>query len=145
MRINSSAIAAVVTLLVAGAALAQGQKVDVRVEVVHATDKGNAIEPPSLKHMQEAFSQSGFNYKSYRRLSEEQLSLEAGQPKKVALPNGRTATLSLVGVKDNVAQVHVALPPLETTYTLGRENSVFIQGGPHNGGMLVLVLSPAKH
>jgi hypothetical protein len=144
IRTQTSALAAVLTLLFAGAALAEGQRVEVQVEVVHASDKGSAIEPPSLKHMQEAFSQSGFNYKSYRRLSDERLTLEANQPKKVSLPNGRTATLSLVEVKDNVAQIHVSLPPLETTYTLGREASVFLQGGAHNGGMLVLVLSPVK-
>ena len=141
---HSSAVAAVLVLLFAGAALAEGQKVEVQVEVVHASDKGTAIEPPSLKHMQEAFSQSGFNFHSYRRLSEERLTLEPNQPKKVTLPNGAVATLNLVDVKDNVAHIHVTLPPLETTYALGREGSVYVQGGPHNGGVLVLVLSPVK-
>ena len=137
-----AALSGVLAVFLATAAFADASRVDVQVEVVHASDKGSAIDPPSLKHMQEEFSQSGFNYSSYRRLSSQRLSLAPNQPQTVKLPNGRTATLVLKDVSANVAHIQVKLPPLETTYALGRTGSVFIQGGPQGGGMLVLVLSP---
>ena len=136
------AIFGALSLLCASVAFADAGRVDVQVDVVHASDKGKAIDPPSLKHMQESFSQSGFNYSSYRRLSSQRLSLAPNQAQQVKLPNGRTATLTLKDVSANVAHIHVSVPPLETTYALGREGSVFIQGGPQGGGMLILVLSP---
>lgn len=129
-------------LLVGAAALAAAPKVTVQVDVVHASDQGTEVQPPSLRSMKDAFTQSGFNYKSYRQLSSERVDLTQNTPREVRLPNGRTATLKLVDVKDNVAQIQVRVPPLETTYSLGRQGSVFMQAGPHNGGMLVLVLSP---
>ena len=59
------------------------------------------------------------------------------------LPNAKTATLTLLSVKGSQSQVSVSLPPLQTTYTLGREGSVYLQAGPHANGVLILVLTPS--
>jgi hypothetical protein len=61
----------------------------------------------------------------------------------VRLPNNKAATLTLLTVKGSQSQVSVSLPPLHTTYTLGREGSVYLQAGPHANGVLILVLTPA--
>lgn len=129
-------------LVIGAVALAAAPKVTVQVDVVHASNQGSEVQPPSLQAMKSAFTQSGFNYQSYRQLSSEKVELTPNAPRQVSLPNGKTATFTLIGVKDNVAQVKVSVPPLETTYSLGREGRVFLQAGPHKGGMLVLVLSP---
>lgn len=133
------------TFLFAAAALAAPPApagVTVKVDVVDASNQGTEVQPPSLAAMKDTFTQSGFNYHSFRQLSSEKVTLAPNAPHTVRLPNGRTATLRLVEVKDNVAKIKVSVPPLETTYSLGRQGSVFMQAGPYNGGTLVLVLSP---
>lgn len=129
-------------LLLSFAALAAAPAVTVQLDVVHASNQGTEVQPPSLMAMKKSFAQSGIDYKSYRQLSSQKVKLTPNTATQVSLPNGKVATLTLVDVKDNVAQVKVGVPPLETTYSLGRQGRVFIQAGPHNGGTLVLVLSP---
>jgi hypothetical protein len=141
---NALVRTALFAALLVGATAFAAAPVTVQVDVVHASNQGTEVQPPSLAGMKTAFTQSGFNYKSYKQLSTQKVELAPGQAKTVSLPNGQTATLTLVDVKDNVAQVKVNVPPLETTYSLGRQGRVFIQAGPHNGGMLVLVLSPVS-
>jgi hypothetical protein len=111
-------------------------------EVVQASNEATGVDP-GLERMREQFAKSGISYKSYRRVSHEQLLLAAGKPAEVRLPNAKTATLTLLSVKGSLSQVSVSLPPLQTTYTLGREGSVYLQAGPHAGGVLILVLTPA--
>jgi hypothetical protein len=135
-------LTALAALLFAFAAFAAPTTVTVKVDVVDASNQGSEVQPANLRAMKDAFTQSGFNYKSYRQLSSEKVELAPNAPHTVKLPNGRTATLKLLDVKDNVARIQVSVPPLETTYSLGRSGSVFLQAGPHKGGMLVLVLSP---
>lgn len=142
--LRTGLIAAVCLLTATVSAWAANEKVDVVVEVVHASDSGSTVDPP-LKGMKDAFTKAGFNYKSYRRLSREKRTLVKSQASVVSLPNNQKATVTLMSVANNSAQVQVGVGPLKTTYTLGREGSLFIQAGPHNGGMLVLVLSPADH
>lgn len=122
---------------------AAATQVTVKVDVVDASNQGTDVQPPSLAAMKATFTQSGFDYHSFRQLSSEKVTLAPNAPRTLRLPNGRTATLKLLSLKDNVAKIQVSVPPLETTYSLGRQGSVFMQAGPHNGGMLVLVLSPA--
>jgi hypothetical protein len=79
-------------------------------------------------------------YLTLKALSSTRLELSrAGSS--VALPNHKTAELTLVHVKDNVAQVKVRLPPLDATYSLGKEKSLYVQAGPHEDGELWLVVS----
>jgi len=122
-------------------AFAQGH-IALSAEVVHASNDASGVDP-GLEKMREQFAKSGITYKSYRRISREQLQLSAGKPSEVRLPNSKTATLTLLSVKGSQSQVSVSLPPLQTTYTLGQEGSVYMQAGPHANGVLILVLTPA--
>jgi hypothetical protein len=112
------------------------------VEVVRASNDGSGVDA-GLERMRDQFAKSGITYKSYRRLSQEHLLLSAGRPAEQKLPNGKTASLTLLEVKAGAAQVSVSVPPVQTVTTLGREGSVYLQAGPHAGGVLILVLSPA--
>lgn len=112
------------------------------VEVVQASNDSTGVDA-GLERMRDQFAKSGITYKSYRRLSQESLQLSVGKPAEVKLPNARTATLTLVSVKGTEAQVSVSVPPLKTLYTLGREGSVYLQAGPHAGGVLI-VLTPGS-
>lgn len=111
-------------------------------EVIQASNEGTAVDA-GLEKMREQFAKSGIVYKSYRRLSQEQLQLVPGKPVEVHLPNAKTATLTLLSLKGSRSQVSVSLPPVQTTYTLGREGSVYMQAGPHANGVLILVLTPS--
>jgi hypothetical protein len=43
-----------------------------------------------------------------------------------------------------VAQVHVKVPPLDATYSLGKGKSLFVQAGVYEAGELWLVISQPK-
>ncbi len=117
-------------------------RIAVLAEVIHASNEAAGVDP-GLEKMREQFAKSGISYKSYRRVSHEQLQLAQGKPVEVRLPNGKNATLTLLSVKGSQSQVSVSVPPLQTTYTLGREGSVYLQAGPHASGVLILVLTPS--
>jgi hypothetical protein len=127
-------------LLLATPALAQTH-VALAADVVQASNEGAGVDA-GLEKMREQFAKSGIVYKSYRRLSHEQLQLLPQRAVEVRLPNAKTATLTLLSLKGSQSQVSVSLPPLQTTYTLGREGSVYLQAGPHANGVLILVLTP---
>jgi hypothetical protein len=129
-------------LLLASRANASEPKVHVTAEVILASNKGNAIEPPALARMKAQFTNKGFAFTSYRRLSTEKLSLRR-TPTEVKLPNQRTATLRLDEMKGGTATVRVDISNLaSTTLTMGREGSLFQHAGDYEGGQLILVLSP---
>jgi hypothetical protein len=116
--------------------------------VVLASNEGTGVDPPSLAPMKDKFLKEGFAFTSFKQLKEQKLVLVKGRPAEVKLPNGVTVTLKLEAVDNGVAKVRVRVPPTDTTYSLGREGSVFIGGGHHEKGTLVFVLSPsesAKH
>ncbi len=136
---RSRAIGAVV-LLTSAVSFAAEPKVRVTAEVILASNQGNTIDPPGLVRMKNQFSQKGFAFSSYRRLSSEKLALVRKQ-----LPNLRTATLRLEDMKGGTATVKVEISGLaSTTLTLGREGSLFQHAGDHEGGQLILVLSPDR-
>jgi hypothetical protein len=137
VRRRASVLAA---LLLATPALSES-RVSLSAEVVQASNESAGVDA-GLEKMREQFAKSGIVYKSYRRLSHEQLQLSPGKPVEVRLPNAKTATLTLLSMKGSQSQVSVSLPPVQTTYTLGREGSVYLQAGPHANGVLILVLTP---
>lgn len=131
-------------LFLSTAALASEPKVRINAEVVLASNNGTTIDPPALAHMKDQFSQKGFAFTSYRRLSSEKLSLKQ-TPVELKLPNGRTATLRLDAMKAGIATVRVEISDLSsTTLTMGREGSLFQHAGEHQGGQLILRLSPDR-
>ncbi len=139
---ESVALLSVLALLASTAASAAEPKVRVTAEVILASNKGNTIDPPTLSKMKAQFSQKGFAFTSYRRLSTEKLTLRH-KPVELKLPNQRTATLRLDEMKGGTAAVKVEISELSsTTLTMGREGSLFQHAGEHDGGQLILVLSP---
>lgn len=130
-------------LLLTFAAWAEEPKVEVNTEIVLASNEGQGVEPESLAPMRDKFLKEGFSFTSFKRLKEQKLVLVKNRTADVKLPNNQVATLKLEDIVNGAAKVHVRLPPIDTTYTVGREGSVFIDGGHHGKGTLVLVLSPA--
>jgi hypothetical protein len=125
------------------AAQAQEQKVKLQVEVVLASNKGDAVEPPELAQMKETFRKQNFSFTSFKRLSLETLELAAEKPTEVRLPNGVNASLKLLGLKEGIATVRVEIPRQSgVDVELGRQGSVYQRAGKHVGGELILVLSP---
>jgi hypothetical protein len=123
--------------------MADGSKVQVSTRVVLASNKGSAVEPPQLAKMKEEFAKQGIAYTSWRQQSAANLWLEAGKANEVSLPGGRQALLMLKKVEKGTATVHVTIPRLlDTDYNVGRTGSVYIRSGDHEGGVLILVLSP---
>jgi hypothetical protein len=122
---------------------AQEQKVQVQVEVVLASRKGSEVEPPELAKMKEQFQKQNFNFTSFKRLSLEVLEVSAQKPSEVKLPSGTNASLQLLGMKDGIATVRVAIPRQPTLdVELGRQGAVYQKAGKYVGGELILVLSP---
>ncbi len=123
------------------AVLAAEPSVSVQAEVVFASTKEGIVEP-DLQKMQQTLG-AKVKYLTLKKVAAQKLELSV-KPQSVALPNTRTAEISLQGVKENVATVRVKLAPADATYTLGREKSLYLQAGPHDGGDLWLVLSQPK-
>ena len=124
------------------AAVLAASPVKVQVQVVHASN-GPAHVDPGLEKMRQGFEKAGLRFTSYRRLSEQTVSLATGKPTDVALP-GKTATLTLQPGDHPRPHVAVSVPPLQTTVELGTDASAFLQAGPHEDGQLVLVLTAKK-
>jgi hypothetical protein len=120
---------------------AAAKKVPVQADVVLASTKPGPVDP-TLVGMQATLG-SRVKYLALKRLSSAKLELTAA-PATVALPNQKTAELSLVGLKDNVAQVQVKVPPVDATYSLGKDRSLYLQAGPLGADDLWLVLSQPK-
>lgn len=140
---------AMLTLLSLGAvfsplaAQAQEQTVKIQVEVVLASNKGDTVDPPELAQMKETFRKQNFSFTSFKRLQQETLELSAAKATEVRLPNGVTASLKLLGLKDGIATVRVDIPQQSgVDVELGRQGSVYQKAGKHVGGELILVLSP---
>lgn len=135
---------AAVGVLVATLALpvwADDAKVTVQADIVQAQEKAGTVDP-GLQDMQAAMAQKA-KYGTLKRLSTQKLELLA-KPKPLALPNAKTAELSLVSLEKGVATVKVKLAPSESTLTLGREGSLYQHAGKWQGGDLWLVLSQPK-
>jgi len=124
------------------AALLAAAPVKVEVQVVQASNDAAHVDP-GLEKMRQGFEKAGLRFSSYRRLSEQTLSLSPGKPADVAIP-GKTATLTLQPGDHPRPHVAVSVPPLQTTVELGAGASAFLQAGPHENGQLVLVLTATK-
>jgi hypothetical protein len=127
-------------VLLAHVALAE-DKVPVQADVVFASKEPGGVEK-ALAPMQETLGKR-VKYLTLKSLSSRRLEL-SGAGSRIELPNRQVAELHLVALKQNVAHVKVTLPPLDTTYTLGKERSLYIQAGAHQNGELWLVLSQPK-
>ena len=95
------------------AAVLAAAPVKVQVQVVHASNDAPHVDP-GLEKMRQGFETAGLRFTSYRRLSEQTVSLVPAKPTDVALP-GKTATLTLQPGDHPRPQVAVSVPPLQTT------------------------------
>ena len=134
-------VLAVVAFMVAPV-LAAEPTVPVQAEVVFASTAAGQVEPALVK-MRDAMA-SKVKYLTMKRLDGKKLELVKDKPQTVALPNRKSAELTLQGVTENVATLKVKLAPAEATYTLAKEKSLYVQGGTHEGGDVWLVLSQPK-
>ncbi|HZJ52993.1 MAG TPA: hypothetical protein VFD38_02550 [Myxococcaceae bacterium] len=124
------------------AAVLAAAPVKVHVQVVHASNGAPHVDP-GLEKMRQDFEKAGLRFSTYRRLSEQTVSLISGKATDVALP-GKKATLTLQPGDHPRPQVAVSVPPLQTTVELGTDASAFLQAGAHENGQLVLVLTGKK-
>ncbi len=131
-------------LFLSSAALAEDPKVEVNAQIILASNEGQGVEPATLAPMKDKFRKEGFSFTSFKELKSQKLVLVKNHPSEVRLPNNKVATLTLEDVVAGAARIHVRLAPNDVSYTLGREGSVFIEGGHHLNGTLVLVLSPVE-
>ena len=122
----------------AGVLAAAPVKVD--VQVVHASN-GAAHVDPGLEKMRQGFEKAGLRFSSYRRLSEQTLSLTPGKPASVALPGQDGDPHPAARGASAAPASPCPFPPLQTTVELGTDASAFLQAGPHENGQLVLVLT----
>jgi hypothetical protein len=122
--------------------LAAEPTVPVQAEVVFASTAAGQVEPALVK-MRDAMA-SKVKYLTMKRLDGKKLELVKDKPQTVALPNQKSAELTLQGVTENVATLKVKLAPTEATYTLAKDKSLYVQGGTHEGGDVWLVLSQPK-
>lgn len=135
---------ALASLLAASAAAAQ-EVVKVRADVVLAMKEGDTDDPPSLGAMKQKMQKSGLTaFTSLKRLSSQELGLALNKEQTLKLPNDRKATVKLEKLKEDSAHIRASVEKLfdGIGYKLGREGSLFINAGGHQGGTLVLVLSP---
>jgi hypothetical protein len=141
-RFHLLAVAVAALALAPGMARADEAKVEVNVDVVHLSNQGNEIVPPSLSEMKKKFDEQGLVFSSYRQLSSSKLVLELNKAQRVKLPNAKTVPVKLVELKEGVAKIAVEVKGTTTMLSLGREGSANWNVGGHKGGQLVLVISP---
>src|SRR5439155_59019 len=79
--------------------------------------------------MKATFIKEHFNFTSYKRLSTEKVMLRQKKGTDISLPGNKKGTLKLEGIQSGEATVAATVENLTTTYTLGREGSVFINAG----------------
>ena len=127
-----------------GGARAQApvQQLRVEVDVVLASRTGTEVDPPQLQKMKDTFQKQNFNFTSFKRLTQQSVTVNTQTPTEVKLPNGTTASLKLVRVQVGTATLRVEVPKLSSAdVELGREGSVYQRAGNHTGGELILMLS----
>jgi hypothetical protein len=125
-------------LAMATATWADDVKIPVQVDVVYASTKAGAVDE-SLKKMQSTLA-AKTRYLTLTLLSTQRVELEAREHS-LTLPNRSSATLKLEALKKGMATVRVKVASADSTSTLGRERSLYVHAGSHDGGDLWLVLS----
>ena len=122
--------------------LAADPAVSVQADVVYASTQAGTVDP-SLEKIRAAMA-AKVKYATMKKLDSKKLELKLNQLQRLTLPNQKVAELTLQDVKDNVATLKLRVPPTEAVYSLGRDKSLFVQGGTHDGGDLWVVLSQPK-
>jgi hypothetical protein len=115
----------------------------VQADVVFASTAPGTVDA-SLAKMRDAMA-SKVKYLTMKKVDSKKLELLKDKLQGLVLPNQKTAELTLQDVsRENVATLKVKLVPTEAVYSLGRDKSLYLQAGSHDGGDLWLVLSQPK-
>jgi hypothetical protein len=123
-------------------ALAADPVVVVQADVVFASTAAGTLDP-SLAKMRDAMA-AQVQYLTLKKLDSKRLEMHQSAPQLLKFPNQKTAELTLQALKENVATLKVKLNPTEAVYSLGRDKSLYLQAGAHEGGDLWLVVSQPK-
>lgn len=122
--------------------LAADPQVPVQADVVQALEAAGPVDP-DLVSMQQKLAEKK-KYGTLKKLESKRLELVLGKAQTLALPNQKTAEVTLQDVKDNVATVKLKVPPTEAVYSLAKGKTLYFQGGAHGGGDLWLLVSQPK-
>lgn len=123
-------------------ALAAEPSVTVQADILYASTAPGTVEPAYVK-LRDSLAPR-VKYLTLKKLDSKRLQLVQNTLQTLALPNQKTAELTLQGLKDNVATVKVKTPSVETVYSLAKEKTLSAPAGAHEGGDLWLVVSQPK-
>ncbi|MDP2274038.1 MAG: hypothetical protein Q8N23_35790 [Archangium sp.] len=130
-------------VLVSLAAFAAEPSVTVQADVVFASTAPGSVDP-SLTKMRDAMAPK-VKYLTMKKVDSKKLDLVQNRAQTIALPNQKTAELTLQQVNDdNVATVKVKTPSVEAVYSLAKDKTLSAPAGANDGGDLWLVVSQPK-
>ncbi len=117
-------------------------RVTVGVQVVHATDSEEGIDP-RLDALASSFRY--FKYKGYRLLSSESRPLAVGGSATFEIAGERELTVTVVERDDERARVRVEIVKgenrlLDTTVSINRDGTFIVAGPKYRDGILMLPL-----
>jgi hypothetical protein len=128
-----------------GAAEKNPQSVQVTIRTILAGNKSDEFDP-KLKGMEQQLKP--LKYRSYRSLKDEGQDVPWQGTKSFEIPGGRSLSVAPQEFQNNRIALKVRLterdkPVIDTTVTI-QNKGIFILGGPpHEGGILVLLISAA--
>lgn len=132
------------SLLALGApttALAQGDRVTLKVSVVHAKKTGNSVDP-ALNNIRGSLKKAFGGYSSFTQLTKKELTLAGTKPVSLKLPNGKTAVFTHKGKSGKQHQLKLTIPQSKVNVDLtAPAKRLFYQAGlRHDGGILILAM-----
>jgi hypothetical protein len=118
--------------------------VAIEIGVVVASGRGTSIDP-SLSSLRPKL-QSMFNYSSYKLLDRMNRTLAVGETGEFSLPGDRMMRITPVPAAGNKVRLAAQIMEggknlLTTTLGLSRGGMVLVGGPPHDGGVLILLIS----
>lgn len=137
-------IAVTLACATASSGLAQ-TPISLTVQVIHASNQGNAVDPALAKLRSQL---SSLTYTNYRLLETHSLSTKLGAKHALPLPGGRTLDLYPYGLSDGRLELLVTITEggkriLDTTVRISNNNAIVVGGPSHAGGVLIVALSGA--
>ncbi len=157
MKLCHSLVIQLGLLLASAVAVADEPAARCKVHVIHALhDDGKAPPDPRLDKLRPYFASAFAGYNHFVLLELKELDLKQSGSGKLALPNGKTASLTYVDhlMRNGKHRVRMQLEIetndkqsklINTTLTVDEGGVVFNAGQRHGAGMLVLGVSCETH
>ena len=126
-----------------GAAEKNPQSVQVTIRTILAGNKSDEFDV-KLKDMEQQLKP--LKYRSYRSLKDDSQSVPWHGSKVFEIPGGRTLTVAPQEFQDNRIALKVRLtegekPVIDTTVKIPNKGNFILGGPPHEGGVLVILIS----